>query len=151
MKVCGEKAGEVEEKGNARDNGEDDEVFVLLAGFVVGGDEPGEDDEDERGDGSPEVEAADGECGLQPEDDEHAGDEQEPRPAAFAEEDAAKQGGGGENQNVFKRHLEALIYPRRAAVCGEDDEGDEDEAEEEGEEVFAGEEMHGEWKVDSNQ
>jgi hypothetical protein len=30
-----------------------------------------------------------------------------------------------------------LIDPRGARVCGEDDEGDEDEAEEEGEEVFA--------------
>ena len=44
-----------------------------------------------------------------------------------------KKRGGGENQDVFKRHLEALIDPRRARVCGEDDEGDEDEAEEEGE------------------
>jgi len=32
-----------------------------------------------------------------------------------------------------------LIDPGGARVCGEDDEGDEDEAEEESEEVFAGE------------
>jgi len=36
--------------------------------------------------------------------------------------------------------LEALIYPRRAAVCGEDDQSDQDQTEQEGEEVFAGEE-----------
>jgi hypothetical protein len=49
--------------------------------------------------------------------------------------------GGGENQNIFKRHLEALIDPRGARVCGEDDEGDEDEAEEEGEQVLSREEV----------
>ena len=38
--------------------------------------------------------------------------------------------------------LEALIDPCGAAVCGEDDEGDEDEAEQKGEQVFAGEEFH---------
>ena len=61
-----------------------------------------------------------------------------------AEDRCPEERGGGENQNIFKRHLEALIDPRRARVCGEDDEGDEDEAEEEGEEVFAGEDsLHG--------
>jgi hypothetical protein len=38
--------------------------------------------------------------------------------------------------------LETLIDPYWAAVCGEDDEGDEDQAEEEGEKIFAGEEFH---------
>ena len=56
-----------------------------------------------------------------------------------------KKRGGGENQDIFKRHLEALIDPRRARVCGEDDEGEEDEAEEEGEEVFAIQEFHCGW------
>lgn len=111
----------------------------MLAGFVVAGDEPGEDDEGEGGEGREEVGAADREGGLQPEDDDDAGDEHEPRPPVVAESNCPKKRGGGENQNIFKRHLEALIDPRRAAVCGEDDEGDEDEAEEEGEEVFAGE------------
>ena len=136
MKVCGEEAGEVEEQDNACDDGEDDDVFALLAGFVVGGDEPGEDDEYECGEGCEEVGAADGEGGLQPEDDDDAGDEHEPRPAVVAQEGCPEKRGGGENQDVFKRHLEALIDPRRARVCGEDDEGDEDEAEEKGEEVF---------------
>ncbi|GJQ35005.1 MAG: hypothetical protein JETCAE01_10150 [Anaerolineaceae bacterium] len=58
-----------------------------------------------------------------------------------AEDCCPEERGGGENQNIFKRHLEALIDPRGARVCGEDDEGDEDEAEEEGEEVFAGEDL----------
>lgn len=58
-----------------------------------------------------------------------------------AEDCCPKKRGGGENQDIFKRHLEALIDPRRARVCGEDDEGDEDEAEEEGEEVFDGEDF----------
>ena len=87
-------------------------------------------------DGNPKVEAADGEGGLQPEDDEDANDKQKPRSAAFAQEDAAKKRGGSEDQDFFKRHLEALIDPCGAAVCGEDDEGDEDEAKQEGEEVF---------------
>lgn len=62
-----------------------------------------------------------------------------------AEGRCPEERGGGENQDIFKRHLEALIDPRRARVCGEDDEGDEDEAEEEGEEVFAIQEFHCGW------
>jgi len=34
-----------------------------------------------------------------------------------------------------------LIDPRGAAICGEDDEGDEDEAKEEGEQVLSREEV----------
>jgi len=56
-----------------------------------------------------------------------------------AEDRCPEERGDGENQDIFKRHLEALIDPRRAAVCGEDDKCNEDEAEEEGKEVFAGE------------
>lgn len=62
-----------------------------------------------------------------------------------AEDRCPEERGGGENQDIFKRHLEALIDPSRARVCGEDDEGDEDEAEEEGEEVFAIKEFHCGW------
>ena len=141
LKVCGEEAGEVEEQDDACDDGKGDVVLALLTGFVVGGDEPGEDDEHECGDRREEVGAADGEGGLQPEDNDDAGDEHEPRPAVVAEGRCPEKRGGGENQDIFKRHLEALIDPCRARVCGEDDEGDEDKAEEEGEEVFAGEDL----------
>lgn len=145
-----DEACQVEEQDDACDDEKDDDVFASLASLVVGGDVPGEDDEHEGGEGSPEVGAADGEGRLQPEDDEDAGDEHEPRPPAFAQERPPEERGGGENQDVFKRHLEALIDPRRAAVCGEDDEGDEDEAEEEGEEVFVREEtLH--WMVESGE
>ena len=75
---------------------------------------------------------------MQPEDDDDAGDEHKPRPPVVAEDHCPEERGGGENQDIFKRHLEALIDPHRARVCGEDNEGDEDEAEEESEEVFAG-------------
>jgi hypothetical protein len=42
-----------------------------------------------------------------------------------------------------------LIDPRGARVCGEDDEGDEEEAEEEGEQVLSREEVLHWWKVGS--
>ena len=127
MEVCGEKAGEVEEQDDASDDGKDDDVFALLAGFIVGGNEPGEDDEYERGEGREEVGAADGEGGLQPEDDDDAGDEHEPRPAVVAEGRCPEERGGGENQDIFKRHLEALIDPVGAVIRGEDDQRNHDE------------------------
>lgn len=134
-----DEARQVEEKNNARDDGKGGVVFSLVG--RVGGDEPDEDDEGERGKGSPEVEASDGQGGLQPENDDDAGDEDEASPPAVAKENCPEECGSGEGQDFFKRHLEALIDPCGAGVCGEDDEGDEDEAEEEGEEVFAGEDL----------
>jgi len=37
--------------------------------------------------------------------------------------------------------LKALIDPCGAAICGEDDQCDQDQAEQEGKEVFAGEDL----------
>jgi len=103
---------------------------------LIGSYQPGEDGDDEGCDGNPKVEAADGERGLQPKDDEHADDEHEPHPAAFAHDEAPEQGEGGEDEDLDDGHLEALIDPRRAAIGGEDDERDEDEAEEKGKKVL---------------
>ncbi len=85
LKVCGKKAGEVEEQDDARDDGEDEPVFFVAPRFFIGGDIPTENCDDEGGDGNPKIGAADGEGGLQPEDDDDAGDEHEPRSAMAAE------------------------------------------------------------------
>ena len=61
--------------------------------------------------------------------------------AAFAHHQPPKQSGRRNDQNLNDRHLETLIDPCRAAVCGEDDQRDQDQTKQQGKEVFAGEDV----------